>query len=67
MKVIVQIQPTHVDEEPKLLEFDNAAGWHIDEERQLHIKKSGDSKGHLAAFATNTWMSVREDQQTASD
>lgn len=59
MKVHVSIPPTHRDDEPGQSEtFDNAAGWHIDEERQLHVKKEGG--GNLAAYGVNGWLSVRE-------
>jgi hypothetical protein len=33
-------------------------GWHVDEERQLHVKKA--SGGNVAAYAAGCWLSVRE-------
>lgn len=65
MKVTVHIAPVHIDSKPDTIEeFENADGWHIDDERQLHIKKSGG--GNLAAYGVNAWLSVREADATSS-
>jgi hypothetical protein len=39
--------------------YPDATKWHIDEERQLHIVRAGDS-GNLAAYGTGFWSRVRE-------
>lgn len=49
--------------------FENATNWHIDDERQLHVKARNEDSNewtHVGAFAVGTWASVTKNDDSDS-
>lgn len=53
VKVTVEVTHTY---EGKIDTFENATGWHIDEERQLHVRGT---VGNLASYGVGCWTAVK--------
>lgn len=49
--------------------FERADGWHIDDERQLHVKEPNENSGwtHVGAYAVGMWASVTKNDDPRSD
>lgn len=46
------------------VEYPEATGWHVDEERQLHVRGAS---GNVAVYAVNEWVSAHEVAKTGSN
>lgn len=57
----IQVTPVYKEDEPHI--YNDATGWHIDEERQLHVTKDG--AGNLGSYATGCWSTVRKVEDNA--